>query len=165
MIKQVKIKDKTKLLLELNLLTPQLKELSKKVHDIQKQIELIESKERRRGLIITDHAFDRFKERIGCYNNDTIRNMLITQDLINKYISCNQGDIRISHPNIDNCDCVISDGRIVTIINTYDPYRELDRLSLYMKYYVNTLCKFEKPLSFIKWQQNNIKGISKKKNK
>jgi len=161
-LKQVKIKDKARLILELNLLTPQLKELSRKVHNIQKQIELIEIKEKKRGLILTDHAIDRFRERIGYGTEEFIRKNLITEELLNKYVSYNQSEVRISHPSIPNCDCVIIDSKIITIINTFDPYKELERLGYYMKYYINCLCKNIVPNSFTVWQANNIGALKKK---
>lgn len=162
-LKQVKIKDKARLVLELNLLTPQLKELSRRVHNIQKQIELIKIKERRKGLILTDHAIERFRERIGCGSEDSIRKIVITEELLDKYISCDQTEVRILHPNIVNCECVIIDSKIVTIINTFDPYKELERLGYYMKYYINCLCKNIVPNSFTVWQANNISGLKKRK--
>lgn len=163
--KQAKISDKQKLTLELNTLSPQYLKLSKRINYLKEQIKDIEVKERAKGLQMTKHAIERYRERMNKYVSDTeIRDIIITDNFLDLYFA--KGEGRLYHPDIKDCIVVVQDKIIVTIINTFDYKAELKKLGEYMNYYINRMETDEIVLNFEKFKiQNKIRASARKSDK
>jgi L-cysteine desulfidase len=90
-----------------------------------------------RELVVTDHAIERFKERVIDIPVKKIKQILTSGELTEAYRR--KGDGRYGIKELPNVVVQITDFAVVTVINTALPEERLELLSHYMNYYIDEL--------------------------
>lgn len=151
-MKEIHLDKKRKLNLEYNTLSEQFVSLKKKISAVQNKINEIKNKEEEQGLLISAHAYDRYKERILNTRNRYIKKHLLTKDLINLV---KNKDGNFSHPNIKHLTVVVKDNTIVTLYKSFDVEKEFNYLTMYMNHFINLTAQGIKPCTFEEFKQFN----------
>lgn len=141
-MKEVFLQKRERLVLEINQMTSERKDLLKRLSKLnvlisskEKELETLKPKE----LSVSKHAIQRFKERVVAFSETKIRKILSDPELLEAYERNGSGEFLFK--KLPNFVIVIRDYNVLTIYNKFDPKEELRVLSLYMEQYIEDLAK------------------------
>jgi hypothetical protein len=106
-------------------------------------------KVKQHGLTVTEHAIQRFQERILDLPRQRIKTILSSPELHAKYLRHKSEKYRIKE--VPGCVVVIKDSKVITVYSSVDPFYRLMMLEKYMDYYID--CLITKHTS---WQQVDV---------
>lgn len=133
-----------KLTVSINMLYAEKQALQKQIDIVDKKINKLKKGREEtatQGITVTEHAIERFKERIINIPERKIKQMLRSETLLNMIKVSGSGKYVL--PEMPMCTVAVEDFTIVTVYNRHDPFYKLDMLSHYMKYWVNMRVRSE----------------------
>jgi septal ring factor EnvC (AmiA/AmiB activator) len=116
----------------------------KEIASLRKQINTLESEVKqimhqrdsiKRKIGISQHAVQRFRERILDIPVQKVKSLFMSDALVNKIIQ--HGDGKYVVPDYKNCVVVVADNVIVTCYERDTIEQRFDKLRMYMNYFVN----------------------------
>ncbi|MGN7818837.1 hypothetical protein ACTJJB_01835 [Chitinophaga sp. 22536] len=125
--------ERAELKAELNQLLDQRHRITNRIEQIRKQLDFKATE-----LTVSQHAVDRYRERIMDIPPTAARKILNDPQLLEKHKRYGEGTYVLS--NYPNVLCVVSNWTVVTCYNRYAPEEKLKSLGRYMDYYIDKLC-------------------------
>lgn len=116
---------------QVRLLCIEKQKLTDKINDLQFKIANFKKSE----LIITNHALDRFQERIMTLPRQRVKSLLTDARLLTKYERRGPGKYQLK--DMPDCICVVKDYTIVTVYSKNDPIEKLKVLQQWINYCID----------------------------
>lgn len=140
-MKLSKLSEFEKMNLELNTERANKDALMKKVRACENRINFLQKRistfKEEKKIVITNHCYDRFRERFMKLDTKKIDSLLLDKVLTDKIRRIGNGNYVV--PKLPLCAVVVVDMRMVTCIKIDDIDFRLSRLKDYIGYYVNRL--------------------------
>lgn len=109
--------------------------LSQRANRITEQLSEIEKQIEIRVLAVTDHAYERFKERVMEIPDKRIKPILTDKKLLEDYKKHGNGNYALY--DMPHIEIVIQDFAVVTVINRMNYLERAELLRAYINYFVD----------------------------
>lgn len=122
---------------ERTLVLQQIYSLQQRSKAIEEELQTMEKEIEERELVVTDHAIQRFRERVADLPRTQVKKILTNESLLKAYRE--KGDGRYVLEELPYVVVVVKDFAVITVISTDQPEEKLRVLKEYMEVFVEDL--------------------------